>query len=235
MISGPLIIGNTPRPGWVMDIDVPSGERRHWEFNFPAGADPMVERDENGLHVRSKALDAAIDADDASAIGRDTLSRMNGLQQIAGRKHPVAYVGVARIDDEGHRHQEIRITGVMAALEAGDLGGGDRTVPTPLQRQFDGVEASTDLKLAVGYFAEQESWFAVYKCIEAMKLAAGGDKALVEKTGVAKGDIELAQWTANTPRHHPNPKKGTPPSVPMPFHEARALLRKMLEVLLRDF
>ncbi|MEO6013923.1 MAG: hypothetical protein ABIQ30_10115 [Devosia sp.] len=220
------------KPGWCLHIKLDPSEAGTWLNRFGAPFEPWIEEGPDGHYLRSSKLEALTDEDEVRAAGNDMLNVMNGVASLLGMRKRASGLGAVLVRADGTRHIFMRIEGAVIGFVVGEMrvstGTTDSSPPVASNFQTMAAKAASNplLSEALVSFGQDESWFNLYSTIETIENLFGGEKELLALRMVEPSSLKLAKRTANAHRHPPSSFEAPP--KPMPFGEARELVRRLL-------
>lgn len=227
---------------WQIQLDGDGPDLDMLAQLFPSG-DLYVVQEDGATFLAGRTLDALSEPGDARALAEELLPRINGAAlALEGDFRPVHLAGRMRDADNPQNGYALAITAeasaranVVATVTVTDAEGNVRPPPPPPGPPLM-LAAGTDPVLAEALrwmgAADGPSWADLWKSFETLRQAAGGEKALVARCGVAHAEVESFRTSANDPtisgdraRHAVQTR---PPAAPMTLEQGREFVGRLL-------
>jgi hypothetical protein len=194
-------------------------------------------------YLESSSFD---DFDDVATVverGQELIQRLNGVGRLLNIiTEPVAFGGdVMRIKDDGKRDVYIFPPPLMARVRMSISRDGGSSAPEHSTAEIFILEAEGDpvVARAIRLFGQSHTWDNLYKVLDAIKEAVGGENQFKSRQWVTAGQLKRFTQTANSvlavgddARH--GHTKTPAPRNPMSLSDATALIRTLLTELIRS-
>jgi hypothetical protein len=229
---------------WQVGLMGGDGDLSRLATTFSEG-DPRVWLQADGVYVmESSALDKLTDAVEVDSEAGRILGLMHGAMKLddpsvrpvqpsrdfwhQGDHHRLAFPGTA----SGHT----TVTGVAV----GTVDGVSVPPPPPPERKWMAIAMSNaNVADALQLISGSETWFQLYKIVEVIKSAVGGEDGIVQRGWTSRNRIRTFKATANHPalsgddaRHARQPGSGGKRS--MSLQQAQALVRELIQRWLQE-
>ncbi|GGC26847.1 hypothetical protein GCM10011371_13030 [Novosphingobium marinum] len=234
----------TPKPGWYAVLKGEPIDLALWREALSEPFEPVALEGPNGeTLLRCREGHAASEGEEIREHAIERIALVNGALRLAKAARPVEFGGLVRYSEDGRAHHYvwagpdvIELRAIMMSPTLTVLGP-DGTplppaepMPSPAQALLGCADGSDQVADVLYYAGRSDSWFEIYKCIEALRTLAARQGAklsdLAQQSGVP---LNKLQRSANHYRHN----NRRDPFKPMPLAEAKShlvnLARKVLE------
>lgn len=215
----------------------------------------MVAEDDAGTYLEADDFEQCADADAVQAAVGPLVVLLNGMASLSFSGHRrVGFSGTIARDEARHTYvgdsvrlsDDLNVIRVAVDLTAdGVVTGVDgivRTSPglSSMQRRL--ASLATHPKLAAVYRLlglKDPSWGDLYKAVELLGDAVGGEQRLTKRTGVARERIKLLKGNSNDPEltgddaRHAVPTKESRVSEQITLAEGLAILDELIQGYVR--
>jgi hypothetical protein len=229
-------------PGWGVAVEGASIDLSEWGAALKQPFDPWIEIHGAETILRSAYFDDLTEAADVHARASALIDRLNGAMALWREARPVGAGSVVQFKNGLMQRAifvepatyEIRGGAGVLTVSATHSAEASKPQPTDVQK-WDGLAQDDDfLNDALVYYgkATNSNWFDIYKTLETIEVKFGGQEKFRALGWAPKEDIARLKRTANWARHAK--KKFPPPTDPMDFETARALLALLLRRALSE-
>jgi len=199
--------------------------------------------EEDGLYyLTSSDFDSLSSADEVRGRAITIIRMLNDVMKLHSPSfRDISEDCVTLIDDDGRRHNYLYL---QASVSVRSKARANLTVArsngsAEIGSSSSGVESSLDLAEShevvpeALHFFREDTWFGLYKVYEIVSEDVGGHRMIVRNGWATKQELNRFSQTAQSKaalgdfaRHAASRYK--PPSQPMTFEEARALVRRFV-------
>jgi hypothetical protein len=194
-------------------------------------------------YLKSSHFDLLPDPRAVREYGEELIQRLNGIVKLESPSaRPVSFGGdVMRVDDDGTRTISVFPPPISIRQAAVISVADDSSVRQPTTAEIWMVEAERDRTVAraIRLFGQEHTWDSLYKVLDAIKEAVGGESKLKTRQWVAASELKRFTQTANSvlavgdvARH--GHTKTPSPRTPMSLSDAIQLIRTLLIKLIQS-
>jgi hypothetical protein len=214
-----------------------------------------VAEDDVGTYLQAEDFEGCADADAVQAAVAPLLVLLNGMASLSFSGHRrVGFSGTIARDEVRHIYlgdsvrlsDDLNVVRVAADLSAdGVVTGVDgivRTSPglSSMQRRLASIATHPELAAVYHLLGLKEpSWGDLYKALELLGKAVGGEQRLTKRTGVARERIKVLKGNSNDPEltgddaRHAVPMKESRVNKQITLAEGLAILDELIQGYVR--
>lgn len=212
-----------------------------WTEALPSPHEPWVERwDIGGVQrvlLRSTGFQRL---EDSTAVWEATkllTNRLNGAFATHRRAEPLTVEGVAERRPDGTigQHVIMAVGAAHARARAGSLSA-PQVGPTEVQRWLQMADQNELVEDLLIHQSAPANWYDLYKSYEVIRRLCGGQRKLLKRSWSPPADtLSNFTHTVNSYRHsRAHSSREELPKDPMPFDEAKEMIRTMADKLLQE-
>jgi hypothetical protein len=218
----PRLLGYHPRVEWRVILEGAEADLRELA-DQTSGAVLRVSRDEAEYRLDSPEFDALLHAADVHNKAAELVRLLNSARTLDRLGAPVTVKDIYSVAPGGGRVHTIVLNAELAPRGTVSFPGAPAIPEVPWVRRAINRLSDPNVRLALEYLGEG-TWYGLYKAVEAVEAACGGEARLSGKRWIPADELKLLKWTANSgagpqTRH----AEGTfeAPKYPMTFQDAK--------------